>query len=709
MARKPTRFWHPARRLLLQAQEKARLVVTPRHAPANLDDVRPRLQHYLRAMYGESIVIESLVPPQKAPLAARVLKTLSLAKQHATSESDAACMRLPVSLPRQNHEVSPLEQYRVMAVQHAERMRRANASHAREVTTDLERDLFQLAEAASIDAQIIASQPGLRTALENARAESMAQRSKPRFRTAIELRVEEMIRSAWPSNVDANDHSDLPKVPLENDAETNATWARRTAVALESKYGRKAAETYRRAPEITLWQTTIHAQLPDEQTLALETEKRESNSAASSPNSMSANLQSRSSAAGSSKSHSAENKEGSTPRESSGGQSTSDSQSGGADGREDEKGQENAKAGSSNDNRSSDAQSQTSADGLSKRPGQTQSNDQSSGATSSPNSDERDATLAIQHSDQIIDDELLVAGKTFRYPEWDFKKQDFHPTGTIVRVTPPSLGPSEWARTTLQQHAREVHRAKQQFERLRSHRSRLRRQVQGDELDLEACVEAMVDRRMSVAPTDRLYSLVRPGRRELAITLLIDVSGSTGENVAGQERVIDIERISAVIATAAFDALGDDYSILAFSSASASNVRVHTLKEFGEKNSTVVLQRISALEPHGTTRLGAAVRHATAALSKHPAPHRLLLILSDGKPFDYDWYFIDYAIQDSRHAIVNARLQGIHPFCITVDTSHEETYLAEIFGSAGYRVVSKPAQLAQALLVAVQRMIGGNS
>ena len=137
--------------------------------------------------------------------------------------------------------------------------------------------------------------------------------------------------------------------------------------------------------------------------------------------------------------------------------------------------------------------------------------------------------------------------------------------------------------------------------------------------------------------------------------------------------------------------------------------RVHTLKEFGESNSKLVLQRISALEPHGTTRLGSAIRHATATLSKHPAPHRLLLILSDGKPSDYDWYFTDYAIQDSRQAIMQARLDGIHPFCITVDSADDESYLPEIFGSAGYRVVSRPSQLSQALLQAVQRMIGRSS
>ena len=706
MARKPTRFWHPARRALVRARERAHEIVTPRTPVASLDDVRPRLQHYLRAMYGESVAIESLAPPGKSGLAVRALRKLALVKERGTSESNAECIRLPPTLPAQGTSLSPLEQYRVIAVQHAERMRRASAHHGRDATSDLERDLYQLAESAAIDAQIVASQPGLRAALDAARAEAMALRPQPRWRTDIELRVEEMFRRAWPapspdvprpqrdeSVSPATESRDLPAIPLENDAEANATWARRTANALEAKFGRKAARAYRRVPEVTLWQTTIRTQLPEEQQFALESEMREGQTS-SSPKSQMA--PSRSSMPGASQSRASRDKRGHSPDRTQGKDTSSRTDPGGGAGSGDEGEQ-------GEDNTSPPDSARTPDVSADSAP-----HDGGAGATNADGPDGRDVQSSVGHSDSTVDDAMLAEGMTFRYPEWDCYTQNFRAEGTTVRVVPPSLASAEWATSALQDHAREVHRARRQFERLRSHRLRLRRQVQGDELDLEACVEAMVDRRMHVAPSDRLYSLVRPGRRELAITLLIDVSGSTGEPVDGQQRVIDIERIAALVATAAFDALGDDYSVLAFSSASASNVRVQTLKDFGERNSPVVRQRISALAPHGTTRLGAAVRHATALLASHPAPHRLLLILSDGKPHDFDWYFVDYAIQDSRHAVLSARLQGIHPFCITVDASEGETYLPEIFGSAGYRVVSRPSQLSQALLLAVQRMLGGS-
>ncbi|MEO8620261.1 MAG: VWA domain-containing protein [bacterium] len=693
MARKPTRFWHPARRLLTRAQEKVRAVVAQDDGVATLDDVRPRLQHYLRAMYGETVMIESLAPPKQAGWPARVLRQLALVKERGRSESDAERIRLPATLPAQRTDVSPLEQYRVIAVQHAERMRRASALHAREVSTDLERDLFQLAEAACVDAQIAESQPGLRAALDAARTESMLERPKPRWRTDIELRVEEMVRRAWPGqDVEAGGDADVIDVPLSNDAESNATWARRTANALEAKYGRKAARAYRRVPEITLWQTTITTQLPDEKQLAIETEMREGESE-SAPASQKSS--SRSAMPGPSNSRSSQNKHGTARGDADSKDATGRSESGGADDRGD--------VGASSDDRPPEQGTASTPEVDPQR----ESNEERAGAVPADGAGGKDVQQGVGHSGDAVDDAMLADGLTFRYPEWDYYVQNFRASGTIVRVTPPSLASSEWATAALLEHAREVHHARRQFERLRSHRLRLRRQVQGDELDLEACVEAMVDRRMHVAPSDRLYSLVRRGRRELAITLLIDISGSTANAVAGDQRVIDLERIAALVASAAFDALGDDYSILAFSSASASNVRVHTLKDFGERNSPLVLQRISALAPHGTTRLGAAVRHATAQLAGHLAPHRLLLILSDGKPHDYDWYFVDYAIQDSRHAVLSARLQGIHPFCITIDAAEGETYLSEIFGSGGYRVVSRPSQLSQALLLAVQRMISG--
>ncbi|MEO7999577.1 MAG: hypothetical protein ABI852_19145, partial [Gemmatimonadaceae bacterium] len=538
------------------------MFLTKRESTATLDDVRPRLQHYLRAMYGEGLAVESLAPPKKPNVAVRLLQKVALVKQNGASESSAQCIRLPESIPTLDSGATPLEQYRVMAVQHAERLRRATATHARSVSSNLERDLYQLAESLTIDTQIAESQPGLCAALKAARAESMTRRPKPRWRTDIELRVEEMFQRAWPSfTVAANSatqtgatlHADLPPVPHNNDAESNATWARRTAVTLESMYGRKAAQTYRRVPEITLWHTSVRTELPENQLSAIETETQQRKSDSPTPEWDAPN---RSIIPGGASSRGGDKSPGNTPDQSDNGKPSSHKDSGGAaDGGVDAEPSRDKGPPKTNRNSASKSNMLRPAKRAQEQRKRSPQHDDHTEATQTTSLDGVGDQSGVDHSEHAVDDAQLAEGITFRYPEWDFNAHTFTEGGTVVRVVPPPLGPSDWATLALQEHARETHLAKRQFERLRSHRLRLRRQVQGDELDLEACVEAMVDRCMRVPPSDRLYSQARPGRRDLAITLLIDVSGSTGEMVTGEQRVIDLERIAALVATAAFDAL----------------------------------------------------------------------------------------------------------------------------------------------------------
>src|SRR4051812_7105932 len=113
---------------------------------AKLDDIRPRLQHYLRAMYGDGMLVEPAAPPVKRRWTVRALRSLALMKERMTSESDAQHIRLPQTLPARRTDIPVADQYRLLAVQHAERMRRGSAKYVRDATSDLERDLFQLAE-----------------------------------------------------------------------------------------------------------------------------------------------------------------------------------------------------------------------------------------------------------------------------------------------------------------------------------------------------------------------------------------------------------------------------------------------------------------------------------------------------------------------------------------------------------------------------------
>jgi nitric oxide reductase NorD protein len=185
--------------------------------------------------------------------------------------------------------------------------------------------------------------------------------------------------------------------------------------------------------------------------------------------------------------------------------------------------------------------------------------------------------------------------------------------------------------------------------------------------------------------------------------LLIDISASTDGWVSDDLRIIDVEKEALLLVHQALMALGDPFCIQAFSGESAQNVNLWTLKGFDENGGGLVQRRIAALEPQRYTRAGAAIRHTASLLAACAAQHRLLILLSDGKPNDVDQYEGRYGVEDMRQAVAEATLQSIHPFCITVDR-HAPQYLAGIFGPGRYAVLQHP-QLLPVVLVDILRKL----
>jgi nitric oxide reductase NorD protein len=290
----------------------------------------------------------------------------------------------------------------------------------------------------------------------------------------------------------------------------------------------------------------------------------------------------------------------------------------------------------------------------------------------------------------------LKAGAV-QYAEWVDRLKRLEPRYTTVNPTDAPEGDGAWARDALLEHGPIIRQLRDRFSLLRARRLRLRAQRSGDELDLDACVNALIDVQMQRVPSDRLYQSTRSSRHSLAITILVDVSGSTREQLPDGQTVLDVERLSVLLASEALASLGDPYSILAFSGKSRHDVRIATVKNFAERDLSAMHRRVSALEPDDNTRLGAAVRHATAQLLAQHAHRRVLLILSDGKPHDVDWYWEGAAVEDSRVAILEARAAGVHSFCVTVD-SKEADYLPHLFGEGRYWVLADPTELPKALI-----------
>ena len=217
-------------------------------------------------------------------------------------------------------------------------------------------------------------------------------------------------------------------------------------------------------------------------------------------------------------------------------------------------------------------------------------------------------------------------------------------------------------------------------------------------------MSACADQRAGVATDGRVYIEHRPSRRELAVALLADVSASTDGWVSDTRRIVDVEKEALLVVCEALDALGDRYAIFAFSGEGADDVTVLRLKSFAEPRTLVVDRRIAALDADRYTRMGAAIRHTTAALACEPAGRRLLLILSDGKPNDVDVYEGPYGVEDTRQAVAEARRQGIAVFCLTVDREAPR-YAARVFGHNRFAILRHADALPRVVVDVLRQLV----
>jgi nitric oxide reductase NorD protein len=258
--------------------------------------------------------------------------------------------------------------------------------------------------------------------------------------------------------------------------------------------------------------------------------------------------------------------------------------------------------------------------------------------------------------------------------------------------------------TTDPRARRRLKAVKRQFESLRPKRLILPRQLDGDDLDLEAAVASRVDLRTTGEGSDRVYRNTRRQERDLAVSILLDVSRST-ESGVGDHRVIDVEKEALAAMAWGLDACGDDCAIHAFSSLRRDRVYVLACKSFGETMGGAVEARLGGLEPGFYTRLGAAVRHVSTDLQAQPRQRRLLLVITDGKPNDLDHYEGRHGLEDSRKAIAEARRLGQAVHGVVVE-AQAKPWFARLFGRGGYSVITEPDHLTAALPEIYRRLVG---
>ncbi|MYN15052.1 VWA domain-containing protein [Pusillimonas sp. TS35] len=293
---------------------------------------------------------------------------------------------------------------------------------------------------------------------------------------------------------------------------------------------------------------------------------------------------------------------------------------------------------------------------------------------------------------------------TLTYPEWDYRIEGYRHPGATVHLIDAPEGAQSWLDATLARHHSLLHAIRGRFDMLRGQRQWLRRQSDGDEIDLDAYIEGRADAHAGLPIPQGLYRVQRRQARDLTIMLLVDNSGSTDAWLSGRQRIIDIEREALLLVAIALQHLGDPYAIHTFSGEGPQGVTASALKHFNEPYSPQVGLRIAGIEPQHYTRTGAALRHATALLMRQPAQHRLLILLSDGKPNDADHYEGRYGIADTRRAVEEARAQGIFPFCLTIDRQAAR-YLPHLFGPGQYALLGAPHELPRVLLEWMRRLV----
>ncbi|MDT8328594.1 MAG: nitric oxide reductase D protein [Roseovarius sp.] len=310
--------------------------------------------------------------------------------------------------------------------------------------------------------------------------------------------------------------------------------------------------------------------------------------------------------------------------------------------------------------------------------------------------------LHLDLAPEDVDRERL-SGVTL-YPEWDTRIGAYLPDH--VRVFDSLAAPVDSIPTFREdpRAARRIQHVKRQFEALRPGRVSTPGHPDGDELDTERAVRARVDFIATGESDDRIWRQTRPLARDLAVSILLDVSRST-ESAVGERAVIDVEREALAALAWGLDACGDAFAIHAFSSLKRDRVYIQTCKDFTEPMTGLIEQRIAGLRPGFYTRLGAAVRHASADLARQGRKRRLLLVITDGKPNDLDHYEGRHGIEDTAMAVREARRAGQSVFGITVD-KQAKAWFARMFGQGGFHVIAHPERLTEALPMIYRELVG---
>jgi len=272
------------------------------------------------------------------------------------------------------------------------------------------------------------------------------------------------------------------------------------------------------------------------------------------------------------------------------------------------------------------------------------------------------------------------------YNEWNFKRQHYHKNWCVLRELEVKPEYDDFVENTLLKYKGLLKSLRHTFEILRGEDKLLKKQSYGDDVDIDALVEAYADVKSGMEMSDRLFTKMHKEERNVAVIFMVDMSGST------KGWINEAERESLILLAEVLQILGDRFAIYGFSGMTRKRCELYKIKAIDEVYNDEIKARIANIQPQDYTRMGVFIRHMTRIFNDIEASTKLLITLSDGKPDDYDTYRGEYGVEDTRQALYEAHREGIHSYCITIDEQARD-YLPHMYGAANYSVIDDVAQL----------------
>ena len=286
------------------------------------------------------------------------------------------------------------------------------------------------------------------------------------------------------------------------------------------------------------------------------------------------------------------------------------------------------------------------------------------------------------------------------YGEWDHMIQLERPAWVTVQERRPKLGDAAVINDVLLEQRRLIGRMKYILDAMQPQGvQRIRKLEDGDDIDINAALASMIEMRMGRQPDPRIMMRSVRKTRDISVLVLLDLSHSTNDKVAGQEQtVLELTRSACALLADAIQKVGDKFAIHGFCSDGRHDVNYWRFKDFNDPYDDVAKARLAGMEGKLSTRMGAAIRHATSALKMQRSSKKLLLVITDGEPADVDVRDPQYLRHDTKKAVEEAGRNGIMTYCMSLDPRADQ-YVRRIFGERNYLVVDKVERLPEKLPV----------